>query len=323
MTSEDQRAFISYARSDGSDAATRFLTWLSSHGFSGWQDLREIGSDETVWPQIETALKKSDVLVVIVTCAALASEYIRREWRAARRYGATIIPVLGEEISRSTLPRWLRREEVYRLDDPHREAVFLAIVQAPRRRLSAVWDDGLALAAMVPRPGKLSEAKTALLADDGGPVALSSVLAGRGGFGKTTLAAYVAQDPDIRDAFLDGVFWVAIGRQSHTVLTQIEEIIRKISGARLGTTDEDQAAQELKNLLDHRDVLIIVDDVWREAQLRPFVTATENAALLVTTRNKEIAGPDTDYLDVEAMSEGEALELLSRDLPGHRTTSFS
>ena len=308
------KAFLSYARADGESAAKRLVGFLAQHGIAVWQDLREIGSTASVWPQIEAALEEANHLVVLVTKGALASDYVRREWRTARRYGATLVPVLAQDIPRRTLPRWLRREEIYRLDNPHREATFLATLRAPPSRLRAIWHDGLKLDAMIPRIGKLAEAKSLLLADDGGSVAISSVLAGRGGFGKTTLAAAIAQDPEVRDAYIDGIFWVTVGREAINVLPQIEDVIRAISGKSLGTTDETAAAEELARLLDHRDALLVLDDVWTEAQLRPFQKATRNASLLVTTRNREISGPTTTPIDVDELTDDEALDLISRDL---------
>lgn len=252
---------------------------------------------------------------MLVTEGALASDYIRREWRTARRFGATLVPVLGQDMPRGTLPRWLNRhEEIYRLDGPEHLAKFLGTLRAPPKRLRAVWHDGLRLDDMVPRPGLLAAAKAQLLAVDGAPVAMSSVLAGRGGFGKTTLAAYVAQDPEIRDGFIDGVFWVTVGRESPNVLPQIEEVIRAISGKRLDTADESAAAEELRRLLAHRDALLIVDGVWTEAHLRQFLKASADASLLFTTCNREIQGPETKVLDVDKLTPSEAFEVIARGL---------
>ena len=43
-----------------------------------------------------------------------------------------------------------------------------------------------------------------------GPVAITTAYPGGLGFGKTTLARAVAQDPRVRSAFPDGVFWVSL-----------------------------------------------------------------------------------------------------------------
>ena len=109
------RIFLSYARKDGVEAVERLRALLASCGgpdLTLWQDLRDIDVDGTVWPQIETALSDAEHLVVVVTPAALKSDYIRREWRHARFNGATVSPVLAFEISRGDLPRWLRRGEI-------------------------------------------------------------------------------------------------------------------------------------------------------------------------------------------------------------------
>ncbi|MEP4195696.1 MAG: TIR domain-containing protein, partial [Aliishimia sp.] len=317
------KVFLSYARSDGESAAERLAKFLVSEEIKIWQDLRDIGSGESVWPQIEQALEHADHLIVIVTQTAIRSEYIHREWKAARRYGATIVPVLAEDIDRATLPRWLRRtEEIYRLDNSHRQKEFLATLYAPTKGLRSVWHDGFATKNMVSRPEKLAEVKQHLLSEDRDPVAISSVLRGRGGFGKSILASAVAQDDDIRNGYIDGVFWVTLGKEAQNVVPQLETLNLLISGKPMGTTDANTAAEELARLLDHRDVLVILDDVWTEAQLRPFLKVTRNASLLITTQQREIV-EDAVQIDVEQLTGQEALAVLSRGLnpaPDERTS---
>jgi WD40 repeat protein len=49
------RIFLSYARSDGSAAAESLIQLLVANNHSASQNLRDLGPDETVWPQIEKA----------------------------------------------------------------------------------------------------------------------------------------------------------------------------------------------------------------------------------------------------------------------------
>ncbi|MEM6945645.1 MAG: NB-ARC domain-containing protein, partial [Pseudomonadota bacterium] len=316
MTAADppHRIFLSYARADGETAAGRLGDLLREQGLGSWQDLREIGSDDTVWPQIEAALAEAQHIVVVVTEGAVTSGYVRREWRQARQSGATVSAVLGTEMSRGDLPRWLRRGEIYRLDHPDRLARLLATLRAPGRQQRAFWDDGKHLRHHVPRQGLFDEIRGQLLSDEGGPVAMTSALHGRGGFGKTTLAAMVAQDAEIRDGFIDGVFWVTLGRETTHVLGTIETLVRRMTGTPQGFTDVNSAAEHLAKLLDHRDALVIVDDVWRRSDLEPFLTATRNASLLVTTRDDTVLPRDVDPFTVDRLTAPEALELLSRGL---------
>ena len=44
---------------------------------------------------------------------------------------------------------------------------------------------------------------------------------GQGGFGKTVVAAAVARDPRVREAFPDGVFWVTLGQDADLLTAQL------------------------------------------------------------------------------------------------------
>ena len=50
--------------------------------------------------------------------------------------------------------------------------------------------------------------KKKLLDAKGDLVAITAALRGAGGYGKTTLAKALAHDPDIEDAYFDGILWV-------------------------------------------------------------------------------------------------------------------
>lgn len=309
------RIFISYARTDGGDAAKRLVKLLTAKGHSAWQDLRELGPEETVWPQIEKALKTTEFLIVLITPAALKSDYIRKEWREARRNGAPIMPVMAMEQSRSTLPRWLRRGEVYDLGEPAHREKFLARLNSTGGTFRADWDAGLEIETFIDRPRLFAQIKAQLLSVTSKPLSLTSALQGRGGYGKSVLAGEIARDPEIRDAYIDGVFWVSLGQDNPDVLGQINYLIRRISGAG-GAPDVNTAAEELRRLLEKRDVLIILDDVWRRQDLYPFAKATGqgNASLLATTRKLDALPTSAQTIDISGMEPDEAVALLSYGL---------
>jgi NB-ARC domain len=43
---------------------------------------------------------------------------------------------------------------------------------------------------------------------------------GIGGIGKTVLAAAFARDPEVRQAFSDGIFWLVVGQTPNLLLLQ-------------------------------------------------------------------------------------------------------
>ncbi|ATX64619.1 TIR domain-containing protein [Roseinatronobacter bogoriensis] len=314
------RIFISYARADGGDASERLIKLLASNGHSAWKDLRELGPEKTVWPQIEQALETAEFLIVLITPAALKSEYIRKEWREARRNGATMMPVMAMKQSRSTLPRWLRRGEVYDLTEPAHREKFLARLNSTGGTFRADWDAGLEIETFIARPRLFAQIKAQLLSETSEPLSLTSALQGRGGYGKSVLAGEIARDPEIRDAYIDGVFWVSLGQDNPDVLGQINHLIRRISGAG-GAPDVNTAAEELRRLLEKRDVLIILDDVWRRQDLYTFAKATGqgNASLLATTRKLDALPPSAQTIDISGMEPDEAVALLSYGLAPNAT----
>ena len=114
-------------------------------------------------------------------------------------------------------------------------------------------------------------------------MALTTALRGAGGYGKTTLANYLCHDPDVRFEFSDGIVRVEVGKERDDVTGLICDLIEKLDpGAR--RTDVVTASEHLGELIGESRLLLLIDDVWREAQLRPFLRGGQNCVRLVTTR---------------------------------------
>jgi hypothetical protein len=114
-----ERAFISYSRKDGAEAAANLRKWLLGESLSVWQDIIALEGGRDWWSQIEDALKSKPLqhFVLVVTPAALASPVVRREIRLARQEGKTVSPIKGPGLTDlGKLPRWLG--QVYDLDVP-------------------------------------------------------------------------------------------------------------------------------------------------------------------------------------------------------------
>lgn len=119
-----------------------------------------------------------------------------------------------------------------------------------------------------------------------------TVVRGWPGVGKTTFVSVICRDPDIAQAFPDGVLW--------TYLDQEPELFSKLAawGRQLTGTDEllrvptlNEAAARLAELLRRRHMLLVVDDVWDVAHAVPFLQAGNNGqcAILLTTRLPQVA----------------------------------
>lgn len=140
----------------------------------------------------------------------------------------------------------------------------------------------------VNRPGQFSALKYHLLnrkKQGHGPKIVA--LQGGGGFGKTILAQAMAYTPDIRKFFPDGVFWIELGQEPDLLSLVIGQIKLLDSGS-INFIDLNMASAHLRQLLNQRRVLLILDDVWNEAHTKPFLPNSSSCACLLTTRRQDI-----------------------------------
>ena len=104
----------------------------------------------------------------------------------------------------------------------------------------------------------------------------------------------LAHDPDIQDAYFDGVLWIELGEKPDNLLGAIADRITILTGAPPGLATIDAAAAALGEALGDRRILMIVDDVWREQDLRPFLQGGRNTTRLITTRLSRVF-PSTHF----------------------------
>jgi NB-ARC domain len=167
----------------------------------------------------------------------------------------------------------------------------LTRVRSGGARFGRVWavprpDEGV-----VDRP-ELSAALIRLLTEQaGGAVGVSTGLFGAGGFGKTTLARQVCWAEPVRRRFRDAV-WVTLGEEPAPadLLAKVDSVAHALTGQHVDTSDVEQAGLRLGQVLDEqREVLLVVDDVWRAADLRPFLHGgMRSCTRLVITRRPRL-----------------------------------
>jgi WD domain, G-beta repeat/NB-ARC domain len=88
-----------------------------------------------------------------------------------------------------------------------------------------------------------------------------------------------------------------------------------LAGERPDFAGASEAAVKLAELLDSRDVLMVIDDVWKRSHLEPFVQGGDRCACLITTRITDVLPKATRKLNVDAMKKSEAMALLEAGLP--------
>jgi TIR domain/NB-ARC domain len=287
MDPPQKAIFISYSRSDGRAFAEAFEDRLKGEGIHSWRDIKDMSSGE-ILPQVLHAIEDAKHLVLILSRRALASDWIKREWSHARMVGKKVSPVLADPtIKRSDLPPWIRREEIFEIAEPERWTQLVRILQGPGETRRAPYMPGDLREGFVPRPVEYNKLKSAVLtARTDKTVAVTTALYGAGGYGKTTLANYLCRDPDVRFEFTDGILRVEIGKERDDVTGLVLDLITKLDPKRQrpGFQDLTTAAEDLAEIIGEGRILLVIDDVWREVQLRPFLRGGPNCVRLVTTR---------------------------------------
>ncbi|WP_017298825.1 toll/interleukin-1 receptor domain-containing protein [Nodosilinea nodulosa] len=86
--------FLSYALKDGQAAAARLKTELEQAGFQIWRDIEAMEGGKVLKTQLRAALRAVDAVVVLLTPAAVVSEYVEWEWETALTLEKLIIPLL-------------------------------------------------------------------------------------------------------------------------------------------------------------------------------------------------------------------------------------
>src|SRR5262249_23525088 len=130
----------------------------------------------------------------------------------------------------------------------------------------------------------------------------------------------LAHDPDVQDAYFDGVLWVELGEKPDYLLAVLSDLITRLTGVPPGLETINAAASALGEALGDRRILMIVDDVWREQDLRPFLYRGPNTTRLITTRIANVLPASTIRQPVDAMRDNEALKLLASGLPSEQAT---
>ncbi|HEY2738762.1 MAG TPA: NB-ARC domain-containing protein, partial [Thermoanaerobaculia bacterium] len=146
------------------------------------------------------------------------------------------------------------------------------------------------------------------------PIQVLTAVRGWPGVGKTSLAAFLANDPDIQTTY-EGVLWASIGQEP--------DILGEMAawGRWLGNDDLRQAANlkeaqtALRSLLRERRMVLVLDDVWEPAHAAVFQgVGGPGCPVLVTTRETAIAQtlagrPEAVHL-LDVLDTESALELL-------------
>ncbi len=312
------RAFISYARSDGTDLATSLRARLERvhPEITLWLDRAQMVGGIGWWKQITEALDQVEILVMVMTPAAMESEVAADEWRYARQQGVRVCPVMkgGSQLDFDKIPNWMRKAHFYNLDLEWDTFVGFLRSTGKDNRVPFMAPDLPDI--YVERPEHF-EAIISCLLDESreNPCPVTAALQGVGGFGKTTLACIICHDGNIISAFDDGILWTTLGEKPD-IRGELTKLYATLTGERPPFIDVDDASIQLAERLEHKNCLLVIDDVWNPNHLTPFLRGGLQSARLITTRHlrvvTEINGARTV---VDKMSEEQGVTLLTSRIP--------
>ncbi len=164
----------------------------------------------------------------------------------------------------------------------------------------------------VSRPQEFTQLLQYILNEQHGITVASTVcLTGAGGFGKTTLAQMLCHDQQVRAAFPDGNLWITPGENPQDLTGLVADLVELLTGERPGFKNIQAATTRLAEALGNRVLLLVIDDVWDNVHLRPFLQGGSRCIRLITTRNRSNLPYGTRQVDVDTMQDNEAFALLS------------
>nr|WP_241844955.1 BTAD domain-containing putative transcriptional regulator [Streptomyces silvensis] len=169
------------------------------------------------------------------------------------------------------------------------------------------------LADFTGRTAAAAQLRRELLRDPGRVMAIASVR-GLGGVGKTTLAVRVAHA--VRGHFPGGQLYADLLGQSarparpHDVLGAFLRALGVPDSAL--PDDHGERAALYRSTLAGRRVLVLLDNAHGEAQVRTLLPGAPGCAVLITSRARLVAVPGAQVLDLDVMTEREALALFAR-----------
>ena len=265
------------------------------------------------WKQITEALDKVEILIMVITPAAVESEVAGKEWRYARQQGVRVCPVVGvpaSDLDFSSLPSWMKKAHFYDLTKEW--VTFVSYLKSPGKDNRVPFMAPDLPAHFVDRQHEFEALLSNLLDETRqNPRFITTALQGPGGFGKTTLACCLCHQEQIISAFDDGILWVSLG-DAPNIQGALTKLYAALTGDRPPFVDADDASMQLAARLDQKNCLLVIDDVWDSNHLKPFLRGGKQCARLVTTRQFSVlTDVGSSRTVVDKMTEDQSVRMLT------------
>ncbi|MEU5403437.1 BTAD domain-containing putative transcriptional regulator [Streptomyces sp. NPDC005963] len=175
----------------------------------------------------------------------------------------------------------------------------------------------------VGRHEELAHGERVLRGGGGRPPARVLAISGRAGAGKSVLALKLAHR--LAGRFPDGQLLVCLRGPQGRPLTAAQAqaaLLRGLLGDTAGPTaptDPDELMGRLRRALTGRKLLLVLDEVTSEEQVRPLLPPAEGSAVILIGRRTAAALDGAEHIVLDAVRPDDALELL-RTAAGERIT---
>ncbi|XP_034700907.1 putative disease resistance RPP13-like protein 1 [Vitis riparia] len=191
-----------------------------------------------------------------------------------------------------------RVEEIIgRLDDIAQDRDVLGLKEGVGEKLAQRWPStSLVDESLVYGRAQIKEEMVQLLLSDNARStdAMGAIsIVGMGGTGKTTLAQLLYNDQRVKEHF-EIKAWVCVSKEFDPIRVT-KTILEAINSSMSNTTDLNLLQAQLKERINMKNFLLVLDDVWNEDScdwdtLRtPLIVGAKGSKIIVTTRSTKVA----------------------------------
>ena len=191
-----------------------------------------------------------------------------------------------------------RVEEIIgRLDDIAQDRDVLGLKEGVGEKLAQRWPStSLGDESLVYGRAQIKEEMVQLLLSDNArstdAMGVISIV-GMGGTGKTTLAQLLYNDQRVKEHF-EIKAWVCVSEEFDPIRVK-KTILEAINSSTSNTTDLNLLQVQLKERINMKNFLLVLDDVWNEDSCdwdtlqTPLIVGAKGSKIIVTTRSTNVA----------------------------------
>lgn len=338
--SERQRplkVFLCYAHSD-KEAVRKLYRRLTRDGVDVWLDEKRLLPGQEWRTLIEDNIRTSDMVIICLSRQVVEKEgFLQKEMKIALEVydqkpenSDFIIPA---RLTDCDIPKKLKNLHWVNLFDSDGYELLILALQARAKKIktadiilssstqhrsfSPVFQAPPIPPNFIARSDVNDDLKKLLLDSSAMEGAVSIVaIHGMGGIGKSSIASSLAHELSHDKFFNDGVLWTELG-QAPDLLKLITEWIRALGDNDSQFNSIDAATRRLRSLLQNKDALLIIDNVWEPIHVKPFLVGAP-CKILITTRRANVADSvgavGNHFYELSVMKPAEALKVLAMPL---------